>query len=103
MARVKGAANRSTLNARAAIGALVDGNIHRLEGWLDAIAEDPDQGPMAAWKCMMDVIEYHVPKLARFEHAGAVELKTPPSDPVELARGVAFLLAQADAVLRAKE
>ena len=28
-------------------------------------------GPAAAWKCMMDVIEYHVPKLSRTEHTGA--------------------------------
>lgn len=62
--------NRSTLNARTAIGALVDGNIHRLEQWLDDIANDPEQGPREAWRCMMDVIEYHVPKLARLEHTG---------------------------------
>ena len=25
---------------------------------------------MAAWRCMTDVMEYHVPKLARTEHVG---------------------------------
>jgi hypothetical protein len=34
---------------------------------LDAIAADEKLGPMAAYKCMMDVIEYHIPKLARTE------------------------------------
>lgn len=70
MARPKGAQNRHTLNARAAIAALVDNNAHRLEGWLDEIAADPKQGPMAAWRCLMDVVEYHIPKLARTEHVG---------------------------------
>lgn len=55
--------------AREAIGRLVDGNAHRLEAWLDEIAEQ--EGPLAAWRCMMDVIEYHIPKLARTEHTGA--------------------------------
>ena len=101
MARTKGSPNRATINARMAIGALVDGNISRLEGWLDEIASDPEQGPREAWRCMMDVIEYHVPKLARHELKveGELEVKTVP-DPVELARGVAFLLAQAQAKIK---
>lgn len=51
--------------AREAIAQLVDGNAHRLNGWLDEIAKHPDHGPLQAWKCMMDVIEYHIPKLQR--------------------------------------
>ena len=61
---------KTTLQAREAIARLVDGNTHRLEGWLDEIASDPELGPMAAWKCMMDVLEYHVPKLQRTEITG---------------------------------
>jgi len=67
MSRPKGSPNKATHNAREAIAALVDNNAHRLEGWLDAIAADEKLGPMAAYKCMMDVIEYHIPKLARTE------------------------------------
>jgi hypothetical protein len=63
--RAKNTPNKATANAREAIARLVDGNTHRLEGWLDQIAKHPDHGPMAAWKCMMDVLEYHIPKLAR--------------------------------------
>jgi len=64
----KGVPNKATANAREAIGRFVDGNVERLQDWLDAIAED--EGPKAAWQCFMDVIEYHVPKLARNELTG---------------------------------
>lgn len=61
---------KATLKAREAIAKLVDGNTHRLEGWLDDIAKDEKQGPAVAFKLLMDVMEYHVPKLARHEHTG---------------------------------
>lgn len=61
--------NRVTANARAAIAALVDNNIPRMQAWLDEIAEK--DGPQAAWRCMQDVIEYHIPKLSRTELANA--------------------------------
>lgn len=66
--RPKGSVNAATLNARAAIGRFVDRNTERLDTLLDQI--EADQGPQAAWKCIMDLIEYHVPKLARTEHVG---------------------------------
>jgi hypothetical protein len=62
--------SKTTLLAREAIAKLVDGNTHRLEGWLDQIASDERQGPAVAFKLLMDVMEYHVPKLARHEHTG---------------------------------
>lgn len=65
----KGAVNHSTKIAREAIARLVDGNAERMQGWLDEIAET--KGPEAAWRCLADVIEYHIPKLARTEHTGA--------------------------------
>lgn len=66
--RPKGVPNKATTNAREAIARLVDGNAERMQEWLDQIHEQ--DGPKAAWACMMDVIEYHVPKLARTEHVG---------------------------------
>jgi hypothetical protein len=63
----KGAVNRATQNAREAIAAFVDGNAHRLEGWLDRIASDD---PAEAFRCFQSVVEYHIPKLARSEHTG---------------------------------
>jgi hypothetical protein len=68
--RAAGTSNKTTILAREAIALFVDGNAHRLAGWLDQIAEDPKQGPKAAFDCFMDVVEYHVPKLARTELTG---------------------------------
>jgi hypothetical protein len=67
--RPKGLANKTTVAAREAIARFVDGNADRLQGWLDEIAAD--QGPAAAFKCFSDLLEYHVPKLARTELTGA--------------------------------
>lgn len=61
----KGSPNKSTANARQAIAEFVDGNAERLQGWLDAIALA--DGPKAAMACFTDLLEYHVPKLARTE------------------------------------
>lgn len=66
--RTKGTPNRATANAREAIALFVEGNADRLQGWLDQIAEE--EGPKAAWECFCDVLEYHVPKLARTELTG---------------------------------
>ena len=87
--RTKGTPNKATAAAREAIAAFVDGNAHRLQGWLEAIAES--EGPQAAWDCMVSVLEYHVPKLQRTDINANIEGKvealvrvlfvTPPGDP----------------------
>ena len=64
----KGIPNKATTNAREAIAAFVEGNSPRLNELLDQIEQE--NGPLAAFKCIMDVAEYHIPKLARTEHAG---------------------------------
>lgn len=94
--RGKGNPNKATILAREAVAKLVDNNAHRLEGWLDEIAADPKHGPIAAWKCMMDVIEYHIPKLARTELTGkdGEPIETKEMSENEIARRVAFTLAQ---------
>ena len=66
--RPKGCANKSTSNAREAIARFVDGNAHRVQQWLDAIAKE--NGPLMAFRCYTDMIEYHVPKLSRTELTG---------------------------------
>lgn len=67
--RSKGTPNRATAHAREAIAAFVDKNSQRLDELLDKIEDD--EGPQAAWSCIMDLVEYHVPKLARTELTGA--------------------------------
>jgi hypothetical protein len=66
--RKPGTPNKSTSAAREAIARFVDGNADKLEEWLGQIAEK--DGPKAAFQCFMDVVEYHVPKLARHELTG---------------------------------
>jgi hypothetical protein len=68
--RSVGTPNKSTALAREAIAKFVDGNSHKLQEWLDEIAMNEKLGPKVAFDCFMQVAEYHVPKLARTEHAG---------------------------------
>lgn len=86
--RIAGTPNRATATAREAISLLVDSNIHKLQGWLDEIADE--QGALAAWQCLVSLVEFAVPKLMRSELR-----VTPPacdsdaivvSDPAEAAR-----------------
>ena len=65
----KGCPNKSTVAAREAIAVFVDGNMARLQEWLDRI--DAKDGPLAAFRCFTEVMEYQVPKLARTELTGA--------------------------------
>jgi hypothetical protein len=77
--RVAGTPNKATNEARHAIASFVDGNAHRLTGWLDKVAEgvqDADgayvvaPNPAKAFDMFQSVVEYHIPKLARQEHVG---------------------------------
>lgn len=60
--RPKGIPNKATMKAREAIADFVEGNVDRLNGWLDQIAE---KDPQKAFDSLMSVVEYHIPKLAR--------------------------------------
>ena len=66
--RKKGSINRATKSAKEAIGLFIDGNAHKLQGWLEAI--ELSDGPKAAATLYADLIEYAVPKLARTEITG---------------------------------
>jgi len=77
--RAPGTPNKATSDARQAIATFVDGNAHRLSEWLDKVANGVrnDDGeyvvqpnPAKAFDMFQSVVEYHVPKLARHEHAG---------------------------------
>lgn len=89
--RAAGTQNKITLTAKAAIAEFVDGNAHRLTGWLDQVANGTplldaegkqvydNEGnkvylarpnPEKAFNLFQSVVEYHVPKLARSEISG---------------------------------
>lgn len=77
--RKKGGGNKVTTEARAAIAMFVDNNAHRLQGWLDQIADGVKDkngeftvapNPEKAFTLFKEVIEYHVPKLQRTELTG---------------------------------
>jgi hypothetical protein len=76
--RPAGLPNKRTVEARQAIAMFVDNNSHRLEHWLDQVANGvPDHdikpNPAKAFELFQSVVEYHVPKLARTEITGKDE------------------------------
>ena len=54
--------------ARQAIASVVDGNVHKLQGWLDEIHHT--DGARAAFECYTRLLEYSVPKMQRTELTG---------------------------------
>lgn len=82
--RVAGVPNKATAAARQSIALFVENNVDRLQGWLDAIAEDEKLGPKVAYDCFMSVVEYHVPKLARTEITGD------PDNPLKTSLEITF-------------
>jgi hypothetical protein len=68
--RQAGTPNKATGMARQAFANFVDNNANRLQTWLDEIATNDKHGPKVAFDCLMQVAEFHVPKLARTELVG---------------------------------
>jgi hypothetical protein len=71
--RPKGSPNRATADVRAAIAVFAEGNAHKLQEWLDRVAEGSEgvrPDPAKAADLYLRVIEYHIPKLARTEVTG---------------------------------
>jgi hypothetical protein len=71
--RPKGSPNRATADVRAAIAAFAEGNAHKLQDWLDRVAEGSEgvrPDPAKAADLYLRAIEYHIPKLARTEVTG---------------------------------
>ena len=96
--RPTGVPNKSTAAAREAIAAFVEGNVDRLTGWLDKMAED---NPEAAFKAFMSVVEYHVPKLQRSEITGKDGKDIIPEQAEQSASLVGSIIAQLAAAKRA--
>lgn len=79
--RKPGVPNKSTTMAREAIARFVDGNAHKMQEWLEQVANgvknDEDKyivlpNPEKAFGMLQNVMEYHIPKLARVEQVGDV-------------------------------
>ena len=77
--RKPGVPNKSTTMAREAIARFVDGNAHKMQEWLEQVADgvknDEDKyvvlpNPEKAFGMLQSVMEYHLPKLARSEQVG---------------------------------
>ena len=71
--RPKGSPNRATADVRAAIAVFAEGNAHKLQEWLDRVAEGSEgvrPDPAKAADLYLRAIEYHIPKLARTEVTG---------------------------------
>ena len=71
--RPKGSPNKATAAVREAMAVFAEGNVHKLQEWLEAVAEGgegrtPD--PAKAADLFLKAIEYHIPKLARTEVTG---------------------------------
>ena len=66
--RRTGVSNRVTQDVRAALTAFAEGNVEKLQAWLDAVAE---KDPGKAADLFIRVLEYHLPKLARTELSGS--------------------------------
>jgi len=87
--RPPGTPNRTTANAREAITSFVEGNVGRLNRLLDTIEQgvpkDDGEGylvlpnPDGAFKAIMAVCEYHLPKLNRTD-VQALDKNGQPSD-----------------------
>ncbi len=69
--RKLGSENKASRRAREAVAHFVEDNVDRLQGWLDQIAAE--EGPRAAFKCLCDVMGYHIPKLSRATFVGEDE------------------------------
>ena len=87
--RPAGSPNKATADARQAIASFVDGNAHRLTEWLDQVAQGVQKldqegnptgefavppNPAKAFDMFQSVVEYHIPKLARTEVSGKLDV-----------------------------
>ena len=68
--RQKGTPNKSTARVRDAIAVFAEGNVDRLQEWLDVIAAED---PAKAVDVYIKLLEYHVPKLSRSDDTLQVE------------------------------
>jgi hypothetical protein len=85
--RQAGTPNKATSEAREAIGQILNGNVHKLNEWLDTVADgikvvrfaaDGSEyeeyvvkpNPAKAFDMLHSLLEFHVPKLTRMQLSG---------------------------------
>lgn len=66
--RKKGVPNKATRDVRAAVAEIAQSNVDNVQKWLSRVAK---KQPARALQLYLDLIEYHIPKLARTELANA--------------------------------
>ena len=69
--RRKGTPNKATAVSREALAVFVDGNVDRLQIWLDEI--HAAEGASAAFKAYASLLEFHLPKMQRIERQTNVD------------------------------
>lgn len=84
--RKKGTGNKATAAAREAMAAYVEGNVGRLQEWLNMVAygvRDEETGkwvilpnPAKAFGMFQSVLEFHIPKLSRIDRVPESEVLT---------------------------
>lgn len=70
--RVKGIPNKVTRDVRAALAQFAEGNVEKLQAWLEAVAK---KDPGKAAELYLRVLEYHIPKLSRTEVSGEIGVR----------------------------
>lgn len=70
--RQKGSPNKVTRDVRQALAQFAEGNVERLQTWLDGIAR---KDPAKAAEVYLRVLEYHIPKLQRTEVSGEIGVR----------------------------
>ena len=57
-----------TLKGREALAAVIEGNVEKLQGWLDEI--ERRDGPKEAFRAYVTLLEFGMPKMSRAEVVG---------------------------------
>jgi hypothetical protein len=75
--RQKGTPNKVTQDVRKAVAGFVEGNVGKLQSWLNRVAKDD---PAKAADLFVRVLEFHLPKLARTEIEGEIGINHDVTD-----------------------
>ena len=71
--RQQGTPNKATAKVRHAIAEIVEGNVGKVQEWIDELAE---QDVEKAANLLIKLMEFTTPKLARSELSGTIETTT---------------------------